>query len=113
MPPRPHKAAPKSKSAASPDETAGSPVILKGEKLAIKYRKVAALVPYAKNARTHSAAQIEQIIASIKEFGWTNPVLVDEKGGIIAGHGRVLEAQIDKMEWVPTVEIHGFISAIW
>ena len=48
------------------------------------------LVPYAKNARTHSPAQVDQIAASIREWGWTNPVLVGEDGTIIAGHGRVL-----------------------
>jgi DNA modification methylase len=51
------------------------------------------LVPYARNSRTHSEAQVAQIAASIHEFGWTNPVLVDERGGIIAGHGRVLAAK--------------------
>jgi ParB-like chromosome segregation protein Spo0J len=48
------------------------------------------LVPYAKNARTHSPAPVDQIAASIREWGWTNPVLVAEDGTIIAGHGRVL-----------------------
>jgi hypothetical protein len=47
------------------------------------------LVPFARNARTHSAAQVDQIAASMREWGWTNPVLVDEEGTIIAGHGRV------------------------
>src|SRR5687768_9833712 len=48
------------------------------------------LVPYARNARTHNDVQVAQIAASIREWGWTNPILVDEAGGIIAGHGRVL-----------------------
>ena len=48
------------------------------------------LVPYARNARTHSDEQVGQIAASIKEWGWTTPVLVDETGSIIAGHGRTL-----------------------
>jgi ParB-like chromosome segregation protein Spo0J len=56
-------------------------------------RKVADLIPYARNARTHSDAQVAQIAASIREFGWTNPVLVDGENGIIAGHGRVLAAR--------------------
>jgi ParB-like chromosome segregation protein Spo0J len=51
------------------------------------------LIPYAKNARTHSAAQVDQIAASIREWAWTNPVLVAEDGTIIAGHGRVLGAR--------------------
>ncbi|MDE5454229.1 ParB N-terminal domain-containing protein [Bradyrhizobium sp. CSA112] len=51
---------------------------------------VASLVPFAKNARTHSATQIAQIAASIQEWGWTTPVLVDGEGVIIAGHGRLL-----------------------
>ena len=52
-----------------------------------------ALIPYARNSRTHSEAQVAQIAASIREFGFTNPVLIDGEGGIIAGHGRVLAAR--------------------
>src|SRR6476620_12806336 len=59
----------------------------------VEKRAVSALVPYARNARTHSEAQVAQIAASIKEWGWTAPVLVDEAGGIIAGHGRVMAAR--------------------
>ena len=51
------------------------------------------LIPYARNARTHSDEQVAQIAASIREWGWTVPVLVDEQGTLIAGHGRVLAAQ--------------------
>lgn len=51
-----------------------------------------ALIPYARNSRTHSDAKVAQIAASMREFGFTNPVLVDDAGGIIAGHGRVLAA---------------------
>lgn len=51
---------------------------------------VSALVPYARNSRTHSDEQVRQIAASMREFGFTSPVLIDEAGGIIAGHGRVL-----------------------
>ena len=61
--------------------------------LAVDYRPLEALVPYARNARTHSPEQVGQIAASIEEFGFTNPVLVDGENGIIAGHGRVLAAQ--------------------
>ena len=56
-------------------------------------RAIADLVPYARNARTHSDAQVAQIAASMQEWGWTNPILVDETGMIIAGHGRVLAAR--------------------
>ena len=59
---------------------------------AVERRPLADLVPYARNARTHSEEQIEQLAASITEWGWTMPVLVDEGGMIIAGHGRVLAA---------------------
>src|ERR1700719_14183 len=51
-------------------------------------RPVESLIPYARNARTHSEAQVAQIAGSIREFGFTNPVLIDPEGGIIAGHGR-------------------------
>jgi DNA modification methylase len=61
------------------------------------------LIPYARNARTHSDEQISQIAASIKEWGWTTPVLVDENGGIIAGHGRTLAAPRLKMTKVPVM----------
>lgn len=63
------------------------------------------LVPYARNARTHSEAQVAQIAASIREFGWTNPVLVDGARGIIAGHGRVLAARKLGLDEVPTIEL--------
>ena len=53
--------------------------------LTVQYRLVASLIPYANNARMHSEAQVAQIAASIVEFGWTNPILVDGDGGIIAG----------------------------
>ena len=71
----------------------------------ISTRKVDALIPYARNARTHSAEQIDQIAASIKEFGWTNPVLVDGENGIIAGHGRVLAARKLGQKDVPVIEL--------
>lgn len=71
--------------------------------LMIRYRAVSELVPYARNSRTHSDAQLAQIAGSIREFGFTNPVLVDSDGGIIAGHGRVLAAQRLGLEQVPTV----------
>ena len=61
--------------------------------LKIERLPVADLIPYARNARTHSDQQVDQIAASIHEFGWTNPVLIDQDKGIIAGHGPVLAAQ--------------------
>jgi hypothetical protein len=66
-------------------------------------RPIADLVPYARNSRTHSEAQVAQIAASITEFGFTSPVLVDAEGGIIAGHGRVLAAQSLGLETVPVL----------
>ena len=57
-----------------------------------KPRAVGELIPYARNARTHSDAQVAQIAASIREFGFTNPVLVDAEGGVIAGHGRLIRS---------------------
>jgi ParB-like chromosome segregation protein Spo0J len=56
-------------------------------------RPIEALIPYARNARTHSDEQVALIAASLREFGWTNPVLVDAEGGIIAGHGHVMAAR--------------------
>src|SRR5574343_733429 len=64
-----------------------------------------ALVPYARKSRTHSPAQVAQIAASIKEFGFTNPVLVDGTCGIIAGHGRVLAARKLGLTDVPVIEL--------
>lgn len=75
--------------------------------LKIKYNPTADLIPYARNSRTHSDTQVSQIAASIKEFGFTNPILVDETGGIIAGHGRVLAARKLGMDKVPTIELAG------
>jgi DNA modification methylase len=63
------------------------------------------LIPYAKNSRTHSAEQVAQIAASIKEFGFNNPVLIDEDNGIIAGHGRVLAAQKLGLQAVPCIRL--------
>lgn len=77
----------------------------KQDKLKITYRKVADLVPYARNARTHSDAQIAQIIASIREFGFTQPILLDGENGIIAGHGRWQAAHKMGMAEVPTIDL--------
>lgn len=65
---------------------------------------VSQLIPYGKNARTHSPAQIAQIAASIREFGFLNPIIVDGKSGIIAGHGRVMAARILGLESLRCIE---------
>lgn len=69
----------------------------------LKLQKITDLVPYARNSRTHSDEQIAQIASSIREFGWTNPVLVDKNNTIIAGHGRVMGARRLGIEEVPTI----------
>jgi len=74
-------------------------------------KPISELAPYAKNSRTHSKKQVNQIAASIKEFGFTNPILIDDKGGIIAGHGRILAAKEAGMETVPTITITGLTAA--
>ena len=66
---------------------------------------VDALVPYARNARTHSDAQVAQIAASITEFGWTNPILTDGDKGVIAGHGRLMAARKLSLKEVPVIEL--------
>jgi DNA modification methylase len=73
--------------------------------LEIAWRPLGELIPYARNPRTHTDAQVAQIAASIREFGWTNPVLVDGASGIIAGHGRVLAATKLGLERVPVIEL--------
>jgi DNA modification methylase len=73
--------------------------------LTVETRRVEALVLYAKNPRTHSDAQVAQIAASIAEFGWTSPILVDGENGVIAGHGRLLAARRLGMTEVPVIEL--------
>lgn len=77
----------------------------------IEQRAIEQLIPYARNARTHSDAQVAQIAASIREFGWTNPVLIDGDGGIIAGHGRVMAARQLGMEQVPVIVLDHLTDA--
>jgi DNA modification methylase len=77
----------------------------------LEQRPIADLIPYARNSRTHSDAQVAQIAASIKEFGFTNPVLIDGQGGIIAGHGRVLAARKLKMTAVPVLVLDHLTDA--
>lgn len=69
----------------------------------IERRKIGDLIPFARNSRTHSDEQVAQIAASIREFGWTNPILVDGSNGIIAGHGRLLAARKLSMADVPVI----------
>src|SRR5690606_35026758 len=73
--------------------------------LHIQYQPTESLIPYARNARTHSDAQVAQIAASIREFGFNNPVLVDGENGIIAGHGRLLAARKLGLDSVPVIEL--------
>lgn len=81
------------------------------ENLNIEYRPVDSLVPYVNNARTHSDEQIAQIAASIREFGWTNPILVDGERGLIAGHGRLKAARVLGLTQVPVIELSHLSAA--
>src|SRR4051812_20232138 len=78
----------------------------------VERRPIAKLLPYARNARTHSDAQIAAIAASIKEWGWTMPLLVDESDGLIAGHGRVLAAHLLRLTEAPVMVVIGYIFAM-
>src|SRR5712671_290909 len=73
--------------------------------LAVTYRATASIRPDPRNARTHPKRQVEQIIASIREFGFTNPILIDPEGVVIAGHGRLLAAKSMGLAEVPTIEL--------
>jgi DNA modification methylase len=79
--------------------------------LAITYRPTAELIPYVKNARVHNESHVSQIAASIKQWGWTNPILTDGASGVIAGHGRLLAAQKLKLDQVPTIDLVGLSDA--
>jgi len=74
-------------------------------------RKISSIIPYARNSRTHSDEQIAQIAASINEWGFTTPILIDESGEVIAGHGRLLAAQRLGLEEVPTMTAAGWSDA--
>ena len=80
-------------------------------KQTIEYVETSALVPYARNSRTHSDEQVQQIMGSIKEFGFTNPVLIDAEGVIIAGHGRTMAAQRLGMKEVPCLRLSHLTDA--
>ncbi|EJG1656079.1 ParB N-terminal domain-containing protein [Vibrio parahaemolyticus] len=77
------------------------------EKYSFGKRKISELIPYINNARMHSQEQIKQIAASITEFGFTNPILIDENNGVIAGHGRLLAADLLKIDVVPVYILSG------
>jgi DNA modification methylase len=77
----------------------------------VERRSIDKLIPYARNARTHSPAQVDQIAASIREWGWTVPVLLDEQDGIIAGHGRVLAAKKLGLQEIPCMVARGWSDA--
>ena len=79
--------------------------------LDVVWQRVTALTPYARNSRTHSDEQVAQVAASIKEFGWTNPILIDEDNGIIAGHGRLQAAQRLGSDEVATIMLTGLTEA--
>lgn len=84
---------------------------MKKADLKIVYKNKSEIIPYVNNSRTHSDKQVAQIAASIKEFGFTNPVLIDEDGGIIAGHGRLLAAEKLGIETVPTITLKGLTES--
>jgi DNA modification methylase len=75
--------------------------------LKIEYKKIEDLIPYVNNTRTHNENQVMQIASSIKEFGWTNPILLDGENGIIAGHGRLMAAKKLNETEVPTIQLYG------
>jgi ParB family transcriptional regulator, chromosome partitioning protein len=75
------------------------------ESLKIQYLSIDELVPYATNPRTHSEEQISQIAASIREFGFTNPILIDANQGVIAGHGRLAAAKELGLETIPCIDL--------
>ena len=79
--------------------------------LKIEYVATDDLIPYINNSRTHSESQIKQIAASIREFGFTNPILIDEGGSVIAGHGRLVAAELLDLDQVPTITLEGLTDA--
>jgi ParB-like chromosome segregation protein Spo0J len=77
----------------------------------VERRPISELILYARNSRTHSDAQVAQIAASIREWGWTMPILVDEDGNVIAGHGRIMAAQKLGIADVPCMTATGWSEA--
>ena len=78
---------------------------LASSELSISYRNINELIPYARNARTHSKRQIRQIADSLAAFGFNSPVLLNKGSSIVAGHGRVAAAKLLGMSEVPTIEL--------
>lgn len=79
--------------------------------LQVTYRDVNGLIPYVNNSRTHSDEQVKQVAASIREFGFTNPILIDENSTVIAGHGRIMAANLLGLAQVPTITLAGLTDA--
>jgi hypothetical protein len=79
--------------------------------LEIEYKQTSELIPYVNNSRTHSDSQVNQVASSMKEFGFTNPILTDGANGIIAGHGRLLAAIKLDIKEVPTISLHDLTEA--
>ena len=77
----------------------------------LEMRRVADLIPYARNAREHSEEQVQQLRASLREFGFVAPLLIDTQGNIIAGHGRLMAAQAEGLETVPCVLVEHLTAA--
>ena len=92
-------------------ESASSAAAIMARPLSVSYRSVESVLPDPRNARTHPKRQIEQIKSSIAAFGFTNPILVDEGGVIIAGHGRLRAAREAGLAEVPTIELAGLTDA--
>src|SRR6056297_3107275 len=84
-----------------------APTMMTGTEIAY----VRDLKPYARNPRTHSKDQIRQIADSIRTFGWTNPVLIDEAGGVLAGHGRIEAAKLLGLDEVPVIRLDHMSAA--
>jgi hypothetical protein len=82
-----------------------------GRRIQVERWPIDRLIPYARNSRTHSEAQIAQVAASMKEWGWTNPVLADEECGVIAGHARILAARQLGITEVPVMVARGWTDA--
>lgn len=93
------------------DPATASTDALKRSDLKVEYLAIDKLTPFARNARTHSEGQVEQIANSMREFGWTNPILIDPKGMIIAGHGRIMAAERLKIAQVPVIRLTGLSAA--
>lgn len=78
---------------------------ISGRPLAVEYRAIDALIPYANNARHHPQAQIKKLQRSLREFGWTNPILVDDADNVVCGHGRLEAAKRNGEAMVPVINL--------